>query len=116
MVRVVVPDESSPELVVLSAESTDFSAVWLARCLELVEFGREPLGLVAQGQDMADSGEVEALGEEAGDVGDPVDVGSAVPASAAACAERAHQTSLFVDAQHLRVDSAQLRGDRDGVD
>src|SRR5436190_11733931 len=88
MVRLVAPDDPS-ELGVLSAESADFSAVWLAGCMEFAEFGGEPVGLVAQGQDLADSGEVEALGEEGGDVGDPVDVLSAVPASAAAGAKRA---------------------------
>jgi hypothetical protein len=108
-------DEFCLEVVVLSAKSADLFTVRFAGRAEIAELCGEPMRLVAQLQHLSDADQVEAFGEEIGDVRDPGDVVSAVPTSAAAGTERADQPTLFVDAQHLRVDTAQLRRHGDGV-
>jgi len=94
-VGLVATDQFCFQVAVLAAESADFLAVGFASCLEFAELGGEPVALVAKFEDVSDAGEVDAFGEQVGDVCDAVDVVSAVPAGAAVGAEGADQASLL---------------------
>jgi hypothetical protein len=56
------------------------------------EFGLQAAGFFLQLQDAADAGQVEAVGGQGADLGEPVDVAAAVAAGAARAALRRRRT------------------------
>ena len=68
-----------------------------------------------QVQDLGDPGDVDALGDEIVDLLQAIQVVVAVSAGAAVGARRGEQSAPFVEPKGLRIDSGQLRGDRDAV-
>src|SRR5579859_4402289 len=77
------------------------------------QLGLQLAGFLLQLQDLADAGQVQPVGGQRADLGEPVDVPPGVAAGAACAARRVQQPFPLVDPQRLRVQPGQLRGYRD---
>src|SRR5579863_9256212 len=77
------------------------------------QLGLELAGFLLQLQDLADAGQVQPVGGQRADLGEPVDVPPGVPAGAARAARRVQEPFPLVDPQRLRVQAGQLRRHRD---
>jgi hypothetical protein len=72
--------------------------------------GVQLAGFLLQLQDAADAGQVQAVGGQRADLGEPVDVPAGVPAGTASAAGRVQQPLPLVDPQCLRVQPGQFGG------